>query len=40
MDIILFLIFKGSAGLITIGKISYNPKDLIGRGCEGTAVYK
>ncbi|XP_028413121.1 serine/threonine-protein kinase/endoribonuclease IRE1-like [Dendronephthya gigantea] len=29
-----------SSSLITVGKISYNPKDLLGRGCEGTAVYK
>lgn len=25
---------------ITIGKISYNPGDIIGRGCAGTCVYK
>ena len=30
----------GSSVMITVGKIAYNTKDLLGRGCEGTAVYK
>ncbi|KAJ8935645.1 hypothetical protein NQ318_010553 [Aromia moschata] len=27
-------------GLVRVGKISFNPKQLLGKGCEGTFVYK
>lgn len=26
--------------LISVGKISFSLKDILGRGCEGTMVYK
>lgn len=27
-------------GYVHIGKIVYNPKEVLGHGCEGTFVYK
>lgn len=29
-----------SSGLVSVGKISFNVRDVIGKGCEGTFVYK
>jgi len=27
-------------GYVQVGKIVYNPKEVLGHGCEGTFVYK
>lgn len=27
-------------GRIEVGKITFNPADILGKGCEGTFVYK
>ena len=29
-----------SNGFVSVGKISFNLKDVIGKGCEGTFVYR
>ena len=30
----------GESGLVTIGKITYNAKEVLGYGCSGTFVYR
>lgn len=27
-------------GWFAVGKVHYNPQQILGRGCEGTVVYK
>lgn len=27
-------------GLVHVGKIMFDPKEILGRGCEGTTVFK
>lgn len=27
-------------GLVKVGKITFNPEQLLGKGCEGTFVYR
>ncbi|CAG7727004.1 unnamed protein product [Allacma fusca] len=31
---------SGSDGIVTVGKISFDPSAVLGKGCEGTFVYK
>lgn len=35
-----FSFFKLSDELIEIGKITFNPREVLGKGCEGTFVFK
>jgi serine/threonine-protein kinase/endoribonuclease IRE1 len=36
----LYLIAEVPEGFIRIGKIMFNPQDVLGHGCEGTFVYR
>jgi len=40
-DLVSKLVYSdASTGYYVIGKISFSTKDIIGRGCEGTFVYR
>ena len=35
-----YIISAVPKGYVQVGKIVYNPKDVLGHGCEGTFVYR
>ena len=37
---VLMFIEEDENGLVHVGKIRFDPKDILGRGCEGTVVFK
>lgn len=39
-NVVIVLLAEIPKGYQAAGKIIYNPKEMLGRGCEGTFVYK